>query len=340
VCEDLTSFVSPRIVSQLHDRGRAVLGLHDPGDEAGEQRLWELGVDAVLSTDTGPETILGHVATLAIATSDLDEELRRLVAPPAPDEPTDDEPRGDLVVVGGPPGGPGVTETALGLAGRWSTTRRTLLADLDTVAPAVSQRLALPLEPNLLTVVEQFEQGLPARAGLHELGRLSVCTGLVDPRDWREVRPETLTSLVDRLRTRYAVLVADVGHRLEAEPDGQGQRGRYEAVRGVVAAADVVVGVVAPNPVGAARLLEWIADVRAITSAPLHVVVNGALDRERFACREIERELCRAAAVQGTWIVPFDRSVTRAAWDGRLARGRRHRRRLAHIAKALQSGTV
>lgn len=338
VCEDLTSFLSARIVKQLREQGRELLGLHDPRDPTGRRRLQELGVDAVLTTDVGPERILDELETLAASTLDLDEELRRLVETPAEVVAPAPGPLAGLVAVGGAGGGPGASEVAIGLAAAWSPGVPTALIDLDLVGPALAQRLGLPLEPNLLSALEHFERGGDPTAVLHRVGDLAVCTGLVDPRDWASVPPDATHALVTTLRTTHDIAVVDLGHRLDSSGRTSRPHSRQDVARAITTDADVIVGVVSPQPVGVARFLDWVAEVRTLTSASVHVVINAARDRDRWAVDQVATELRRLAPVDEIWKLPFDERVVRGAWDGRLVRGRRHRRLVARIADGVQDG--
>ena len=48
-------------VARLHDHGVEVIGVVEPGDEAGERRLWQLGVATVLSADSDGPTLAAVV---------------------------------------------------------------------------------------------------------------------------------------------------------------------------------------------------------------------------------------------------------------------------------------
>ena len=70
VCEDTTSFLTRELVERLHERGRMVLGLHDPRDAAGRRRLLALDVDGILETIAQPSRILEHVRLLVTLVPD------------------------------------------------------------------------------------------------------------------------------------------------------------------------------------------------------------------------------------------------------------------------------
>ena len=62
--DDITSFLSPRLVDRIQKAGRKVVGIFDPDSgELGRERLLALGVDGMAPAGGGPETILEIVAT-------------------------------------------------------------------------------------------------------------------------------------------------------------------------------------------------------------------------------------------------------------------------------------
>lgn len=331
VAEDLTSFLTPRLVGTLQRDGRRVLGVFEPTEPRGRERLHELGVDDTVPATVDPEELLRAVDALAVAvTSDLDAELVRLAGGPGQPEqpPTPDAGagpgRGLLVAVGGPAGAPGATEVAVGLAvAAGGGGEPAVVVDCDDVAPALAQRLGLPLHPNLRTAVDVVEHwsgrledtllpvpapgvealcGMPSVAGRDGLRAGEVLDVLAD-----------LASLRDRI-------VVNVGSRLEELVGRGGVEGRYAVTREVLAAADRVVAVAAPTPVGLARLLEWLADVRQLTDERPVVVFN-RVPRGRFRRAELSEELRRTFEPGGLLFAPEDRRVAAAAWDGDPVRG-------------------
>ena len=66
VVDDITSFLTAALVRDLQQVGRSVLGVHDPEDEVGRDRLAALGVDGLVAADVGPEELVGHVRRLAV----------------------------------------------------------------------------------------------------------------------------------------------------------------------------------------------------------------------------------------------------------------------------------
>ncbi len=267
VAEDLTSFLTPRLMAELRRSGRRVLGVYDPVEPWGRERLGELGVDDTIESTSSPEQFLRAVDALALtAQADLDAELVALNAAgergatttfDTPAGATDEAPSGGRVgvvtVVGGPAGAPGATELCIGLA--HAAARRgesAVVVDADEVAPSVAQRLGLPQHPNLRTAIDVVEHHTGSLTDVLvpvPAGRFEVLSGLPTTRDWTELRPGEVVDVIDELaRIRHHVIV-NVGHRIE-ELGGAGVASRYGVARALLAEADVLVGVLAPDAGG------------------------------------------------------------------------------------------
>lgn len=337
VAEDLTSFLTPRLVDELRRRGRRILGVYDPVEPWGRERLTELGVDDTIELTATPEQFLRAVDALALtAHVDLDAELQRLgtepergatttFEPARSDAPSDDldgarPDRGTVTVVGGPSGAPGVTELCIGLAQAAARRRQAVvLVDADELAPSLAQRLGLPLHPNLRTAIDAVQHWsgrLSDTLTTVPVGGFHVLVGLPNTQDWSELRPGEVVDVVVELARTHPHVIVNVGHRLE-ELGGIGVTGRHGVSRALVAAADVVLGVCGPSPVALARYLEWIADVRALTRVPIHTAVNRA-PSSAFKRGELEEELRRTYSPPTLSFVPFDKRVPEAEWAGEL----------------------
>ncbi|MGH3440866.1 MAG: MinD/ParA family ATP-binding protein [Nitriliruptorales bacterium] len=316
VVEDLTSFLSPRLVDDVRQRGRRILGVFDPAEPWGRTRLQELGVDEVLPSTTPPGEVVDAVRALAEAQSfrsNLDTDDGGVNGSEAGVRG-----RAPVVAVGGPGGGCGRTEVAIGLAA--ASARRgssVVVVDADDVSPAVAQRLGLPLHPNLRTAIDVVEYGngqLEAALRQVEPG-VEVLVGLPSPRDWHHVRPRELLAVIDTVRERADIVIADVGPATEELRTRHGSE-RFGLTRAALAHADVIVAVCAPTPVGVARLLSWVSDVDAVVDdTPLHGAVN-AVPRGRFVRGELSEELWRSWPLRSLGFLPADRRVEEAAWRG------------------------
>jgi len=333
VVDDVTSFLSTRLVSKLQRSGITVIGVYDASDPAGtgKQRLLELGVDGAVADTTPPaefvETIVRTAGPLTVEDPDLKGLFEAISSQPegpaAPDK--DAAPRrrrrGYVVAVAAATGGAGATEVALTLAGILRIRNQaTVLVDADEQAPSVAQRLGLGLHPNIRTAIDAVHHGtgalnatltpIPA-AGVH------VLSGLPNPRDWFELRSGEVVEVLAELAKTHPYVVANVGPRIEDLPETGGPA-RFGVTRAVLALSDLVVLVGAATPIGVTRVVDWLADGRALTAGkPLHIALNQH-PGSAFVAAEIEAELRRTAAPQSITTIPMDKRVTRAAWDGTL----------------------
>lgn len=322
VAEDLTSFLTPRLVAEVQRLGRRVLGVFDPTEPWGRERLEELGVDAVVPATREPEAMLEAVKTLA-ASLTLDADLHRISGerPAGPADAARPWVRAPIVAVGGPPGGPGATETAIALtvvAAQGGSD--VALVDADDAAPGVAQRLGLPLHPNLRTAMDRVQHRTGDLDGA--LARFSgagvrVLAGVPSTRDWLDVRPGEAVDVLIELARVHDLVVTNVGHCLEELVGASAGHGRFGLTREVVRSADAVVAVAAPSPLGLARLLDWAAEVRALTDVPLHVAFNRA-PAAAFQRGELAEELHRGLTPASLTFLPHDRRVEQAAWRGHL----------------------
>lgn len=272
IVDDITSFLTPRLVAGLQRRGSRVIGIFDPKDAggAGKQRLLDLGVDEVLADDAGATAMLDAIARLAgpFVSEDTEitgllEELRRDPDRHRPSGETTK--RGVVVAVAGAGGGVGATEVALGVADAFRRTGSAIvLVDADELGPSIAQRLGLVLHPNLRTAVDVVHH---ASGNLDSTLRrdmslgIEVLTGLPNHRDWFELRASKVVEVVRDLALGRGAVIVNVGPRVEDLPDFGGPA-RYGVSRSILELADVVVLVGSESPTGVTRIVDWLADVR------------------------------------------------------------------------------
>jgi MinD-like ATPase involved in chromosome partitioning or flagellar assembly len=335
--DDVTSFLSRRLIAGLQGRGTRIIGVYDAidGDGAGRQRLLELGVDEALPATSPPAEFLEVITRLVGPFLDDDPELSELLADVAMRRPAtahlDHGPRGApgssgrVVAVAAAAGGAGATEIAVALAAAIRDQGDgTVLVDADDQAPSVAQRLGLPLHPNIRTAVDAVHHGNGDPGGgvtrLSELGLEVVC-GLPNPRDWYELRASEVVATVLELAATRRRAVVNVGPRIDDLPQ-LGGPARFGVSRGLLAAADDVVLVGTASPVGARRVVDWLADAAGLLSGtPVHLVINQH-PGSTFALGELESELRRSFTPRSFHAVPFDKRVIKAAWEGTpVARG-------------------
>lgn len=344
VVDDTTSFLTRRLVAQVRERGRRVLGVFDPEDPRGKSELMDLRVDDVIERDASPREFLVAIAGLLVdapaatsARTGTRTGAHRSAAGSAPALTAAPE-RGRagrcVLVVGGPSGGPGATEVAVHLAAALAAARPCVLVDADDTAPSVAQRLSLPPYPNVVAAVEAVQRDDGSLPGtLASLpGNLSVLAGLAHPGDWADVRAGDVVDTVGQLAAHAGTVVVNVGHRLEDVPSAGGPP-RYGLSRAVLGMADSAVGVGLPTPVGVARLLDWVVAAASVTRASAcHLVINRA-PASAFLRAEIEEEIRRTFEPSTLSFLPSDRRLEAFAWRGEVAGKGAFTRAVARLAE-------
>ncbi len=315
VLDSWSSLLTRRLVDQVQREGRAVLVLvNSERPEAEANRLGDLGVGLSLPVSSEAERIVARAAEVAAVRRFIDTELEDPFPPAA--EPALGDGHNRLIVV---TGDDGVTEVAVNLAAALNrTSLSTVLVDLDTVRPAIAQRLDVAIVPNLLTASDYIRRGRFGRDSVvtHDSG-CAVIPGLANPREWDELSLVDAGELLDGLRERYATTLAVVNPILEDLAPLSGLEGRFDVGRHTVEKADEVLVATSGSPVGLVRTLGTIADIRSLTEAPIHVVVN-RMPPDGFRRAEWSREFTRTAGPTSLWFLPFDSRIPKAAWDGRL----------------------
>lgn len=325
-------------VTRLSAAGIAVVGLFDPGDEVAENRLRELGVGQVLSADAGADLIAAALRAAADGLSEASVRFDlgdpgaarpRLGTPsPPPAQPVG---RGRIIAVWGPTGAPGRTTVAVNLAdeaGRLGIS--TMLIDADVYGGVVAQYLGLLDEsPGVAAATRSASAGTLDAAALARIAwavtpNLRVLTGLSRADRWPELRPSSLTSVLERSCALAEMVVLDCGFCIEQDEelsyDTAAPR-RNGATLALLAAADVVLCVSGADPVALQRTVRALAELReALPDVTPRVVVN----RTRSVVvpgdihQEIAGALDRFAGVRDPVFLPQDAKATDAA----LAAGR------------------
>lgn len=334
VADDATSFLTHRLVNELSRRGRAVLGVFDPDDPDGKERLRGLGVADVVERDAAPAEILERLTSLA---AELPAARATTSEAPLPSPPQRPQRTGRLIAVTGVSGGVGTSEAAIALADLAGTPRApAALLDADDRWATLAQRLGCGLYPNVVAGVDALAREHADPAALWQpalAGRVRLLAGA--RRDAAEVAGEDLAELADMVAERCEVAVVDAatGEGHPAPPTGPGARPGPSAV---LAHADDVVLVADASPAGAGRALDWLAANRVVAPSRLRVLFNRS-DAEPFRRRELSAEIGRLAGVVGVWHAPTDPRVGRAAWDGAGVAAGPYRRALATLLADLDS---
>jgi len=255
---------------------------------------------------------------------DRDATAAELLAAPS-SRPAPPSPEGRVIAVWGPHGAPGRTTIARELACELARAgRRVGLVDADTHAPALALATGLADEgPGFAAACRQAERGTLTTTELTRiaiaLGDVEVLTGINRPARWTELGHERVRAALAVCRQWVDDTVVDVATALERDEeivsDLDGPR-RNAATHAALAEADLVVAVVAADPVGVSRFVRSYPDLRAAAGAvPVRVVVNklraGPLGID--ARGQVRRTLERYAGVGDVWFVPWDGKAADAA---------------------------
>lgn len=356
--------LSADVVARLGDR--LVIGI--AGDALGRERLMRLGVDPVIDLAPAAESTMQQVGDVCRAhrVTARPRHVSPRVVLAAPGTPADAPsvqadvrapvpapgPRathGRIWAVWGPPGAPGRTTVALGVAEALAERgRRVCLVDADTYAPSIALALGLVESTSgLASACRLAEAGTLTPAGLCLLtmapgstvgrrGEWCVLGGLQATSRWPDLRPAALERVWQVARSAFDVTVVDVGACLEHD-DGPTAfaRQRNAAALSALATADDVIAVADGSALGAARLVAaWaqLPDPRPRTT----------LVRNRAARNDAGWRAAVASRIPTVSVVdvPVDRRAIEQAW----ARGAslreaaprsRARRALAELAGAL-----
>jgi MinD-like ATPase involved in chromosome partitioning or flagellar assembly len=309
--DDISSFLTPRLVTVIKRAGCGVVGVFDPEDGPdAKRRLLECGISDVIESDATADEFL-RVVRSAIQ--------HRLDSVP---DSTGGEDGAWSIAVTGATDGVGATEVSVSLARSLSRSLETVLVDLDPIWPSVAPRLDLPLHPNLRTAVDRIlHDSTRVASVIHELGHLSVVGGLADYGSAGPISHSEVSMHLDVLRSSREVLVADLGSLGNA----------YGAI---ISRFDSLALVGTGDPVGITRLLRSVDRVGGLIEEDrLVVVVNKALG-SRYHESEVRAEISSAYPGLPVVLVPFDRRVSEAMWEGSLAdKGRfaRSVRRMSHL---------
>lgn len=346
--DDVTSFLSTRLVSNLQRKGTRVIGVYDAGDPAGtgKQRLLELGVDEALADTTPPAEFVEAVARIAgpmtVDVPELDSIIESFVS--EPDRPFEHDAaprratRGFVIAVAAATGGAGATEISIQLATELrNRNQAVVLVDADEQAPSVAQRLGIGLHPNIRTAVDAVHHAtgrLQSTLNTMAVSGIEVLSGLPNPRDWFELRSGEVAEVLAELARNHPYVVANVGPRIEDLPESGGPA-RFAVTRATLSLADLVILVGSTTPIGVTRVVDWLADGRSlVTAKPLHIALNQH-PGSSFVATEIENELRRTVSPQSITVVPFDKRVLRASWEGDFVAKGPFTKAVARLAQAV-----
>lgn len=346
VIDDVSSVLSPRLVDRLHSSGRLVVGVFDAERSVlAQDRMHAAGVDAVIASDASAAEFV-RVVGETVRQRSIDWEFADLVVDidepgerAQPGRPSGHDPRsgpnsrGGVVLIAGLDG---VTEVAVGIA-QSTVARRasSVLVDMDTLEPSVAQRLGMPLTPNIFTATERLRlrSSLSDAFATHPEG-FAVIAGIPNPREWENLSEIEAADLVVELAAAFDLVIVKINRYLEDLSSFAGTAGRFDVGRRLVGLADHVVAVTSPSPLGGSRLLALAGDLRHLTSAPIHVVVNQT-PSSQFIQGEIGEEISRTLSPASLTFLPADSKVRKASWQGTVVRSGAFMRRLGKLCERL-----
>ncbi len=318
----------------LAGHGVRAAGTFAPGDDLGERRLRQLGLDVVVRADAEPH--------------ELEEALGRLLGT-APHGPRDPDTRADgaesedgtealpapvdgstVIAVWGPTGAPGRSTVALSLAAELAAGGvRTLLVDCDTYGSSLAQALSLLDEaPGMAAAARAADQGTLDLPGLARLApevsdRLRVLTGIPRAERWPELRAAAVEHVLTLARQLASVVVVDCGFSIEDDEelsyDTVAPR-RNAATLTTLEQADELLVVGSGDPIGLQRLVRAVQEVGSIPSPTPQVVVNKVRASSVGARPEhrIGEALTRFAGMEDLVFLPWDQQ----SLDGAMFAGR------------------
>lgn len=239
-------------------------------------------------------------------------------------------PRRRVIAVWGPHGAPGRSTVAVQLAVELTRSGHSCaLVDADTVAPSLALLLGLGDDaPGIAAACRRAELGGLDAAELSRLasrietsaGGLDVLGGLNRPSRWPELSAGRLSSTLAVCRDWVDATVVDVSAAFDADEevsdDLTGPR-RHAATTTVLREADVVLAVMAADPLSISRFLRDHVELRGLVgpTARIAVVANqvrpGPLGID--ARGQIRRALERFAGITDVTFLPFDQRGVDAA---------------------------
>lgn len=273
----------------------------------------------------GLEGVADPAVSAAVVAAVRGEEghgVRDARAHPAPDEVPPARVGGRVFTVWGPGGAPGRSTLAIELAYELARGGRfVVLVDADTQGPSLALTLRLPDEgPGFAAACRAAGMGALDTEELerisvpvpHREGSLRVLTGLNRPARWPELSEQRVAEALRVCREWADYVVVDIAAPLEQDEeivsDLDGLR-RHAAGFGALRAADRVFAVASVEPVGMARFVRGIAELREVIGAtPVSVIANrlrpGVLPAG--AKGQVRAVLARFAGIGAVSFVPLD----------------------------------
>jgi MinD-like ATPase involved in chromosome partitioning or flagellar assembly len=173
-------------------------------------------------------------------------------------------PRTPVIAIWGPPGSPGRTAvTGLLSIGATRAGLRVAIVDADLAAPQWSLFVREPVAGSgLLVAARRLASGAPELSDLlvHLAPTVVGLTASAEPERWPEVSPLVIERLLPEVGAAVDAVLVDVGGDIRAAHPAYDIGWAHDAAsvaRSALAAADMVVAVMAADPVGVHRFASW-----------------------------------------------------------------------------------
>ena len=350
--DDTTSYLTKRLIDRVQQLRRVVIGVYEgTRGDVGRSKLLDMGVDSVIDAESSPKEFMARIRSITDQKL-VDRDFADIVSGESSSAelgldhsqlaPNNEEARshsGSIVVVSG---SNGVTEISVGLAAEMGRSRGSVvLVDLDTLEPAIAQRLGLPLSPNVLSAIESLRfSGHIGKAVVEHTAGFDVLAGLPSPREWEACSVDDAADLIEVLSEQYGHVIVRVNRYLEDVSPFGVSAGRFAVARRLVADAHQLVVVGDPSPTGVTAVLAWIGEARGLSGEPVHVVMNHC-GRSMYQQAEITEEIGRTFRSASVTFVPEDQRVRKAAWQGEAPPPTRFTRALGTaVARIASSSSV
>ncbi len=227
--------------------------------------------------------------------------IEEVVCEPVVDAPPAD---GNVIAVWGPHGAPGRSVVAASVAAAWAGRGRTVaLVDADARGGALAQMFALLDDVSgLVAACRSANHGqlydVVTQAVDIEPG-LKLLTGVARADMWAQVRLGPFERVIQHLAQSCDAVIVDLGPGLD------------EAETHVLDMASQVIVVGRADPVGLARLVRSLHDLRDVRDlvsplTPTHVVINQVRSTSAWTQRDVADAVHRLAGVRPDLFVPAD----------------------------------
>jgi Flp pilus assembly CpaE family ATPase len=318
-------------VDRLNAAGVVPVGVVPRGDAAIESRLRAIGVVYLVPDDADPKVVASIIEQAVTSDADRGGDARALrsfgdpagatsmVIAASTDAPPVAPRSGSIIAVWGPAGAPGRTTVAVAVADELARLGfESLLIDADVYGGVVATVLGLLDEsPGLAAACRQASASrldAEALAGLcwQVMPRLRVLTGIPRAERWPELRTAAVESVLSAARGLAEFTVVDCGFCLESDEelsfDTVAPR-RNGATLAILDSADLVLSVGAADPLGLARLVRGLGQLRdAEVTVPSWVVLNkvrrGVVPGD--PATELSAALDRFAGRSPAALLPYD----------------------------------